>query len=172
MNKKYLILLGIGIIFLLKGFVYAQIFNNPRENYIFEELERLERRINYLEEKVKDKEVANQRIQESSRKEVIEKALRDISIELAFEYAFSLEGEQTFKLVLEGGSGSRLNYPFEGNLFIFKSEIGYLSKIFLGTRYAISRLKRTVCTDEDWSIFNPGDYLITYQDCKTKLEFF
>ena len=131
-------------------------------------------------------EVLNRRshqenIAKEKRAAKIEKTLRDISLELTFEYAFSAQGEQSFELLNEaGGRASKLTYPIKGQMFIVKGELGFFSKFFLGGRFSSSDFKKTINSDEDWDFVDDHngipdvdiEYQITKQGCESKVEFF
>lgn len=120
------------------------------------------------------------------RNSVIEKALRDISIEVAIEYMVGAHGDQIFELIdSQGGIASRLTYPNQGQMLIFKAEAGFRDKVFLGGRYGSSQFSKESCSDEDWNIWDPSwleeygygtdeyvDYQITKQMSKPKVEIF
>ncbi|MBU0694368.1 MAG: tetratricopeptide repeat protein [Candidatus Omnitrophica bacterium] len=117
----------------------------------------------------------------AERKEIIKKTLRRIAIEISMEYLWA-KGEQSFELLnSQGEMVSKLTYPVKGKMTIFKGEVGFLSKFFLGARYGSSDFKKTVCSDEDWNIHDPTwpygsddyvDYQITKQGGKSEVEFF
>jgi len=117
-------------------------------------------------------------IPQETREVAIEKTLHDISVELSLDYLFSTQGTQIFELVIDGQMLSKLVYPHRGGLAIVKGEIGYLSKFFIGGKFATSNFRRRLCTDEDWSFYDPDwideyvDYQITKQMCKSKVGFF
>jgi len=110
----------------------------------------------------------------------IEKTLRDISVELTFEYAFNAKAEQSFELLNDvGGRASKLTYSGEGKMLIVKGELGFFSKFFLGGRFASSDFKKTISSDEDWGFWADHngevkyiEYQVTRQGCKSKVEFF
>jgi hypothetical protein len=115
---------------------------------------------------------------------VIENVLRNVAIELTLEYAIGAKGEQSWELVDEQGVlVSRLEYPHRGEMLILKGEVGFKEKFFLGGRYGSSQFRKRVCSDEDWSFFDPlwgppfgtdqyVDYQITRQLSKSKVDFF
>lgn len=116
------------------------------------------------------------------RNRVIEKILHDISVELTLEYMVGVQGEQIFELIdSQGVIASRLEYPHRGEMLIFKGEVGFLSKVFLGGRYGSSQFRKKICSDEDWNLWDPTwpfgtdqyvDYQISRQLSKSKVEFF
>ncbi len=123
----------------------------------------------------------------SRREKEIKKTLREIEIEIALEVGFAMGGKQAFELFNDyDGDGkqervSRLEYPHQGKMFIFKGEVGFLSKFFLGGRYGSSSFSKKICSDEDWHIYDPWwphgtdnyiDYQITRQMSEPKVEFF
>lgn len=121
------------------------------------------------------------------REIVMEETLKKITIELAIEFGFPIYGNQQFELFNDYNSDgvqekvSRLEYPHQGAMLIFKGEVGFLSKFFLGGRYASSDFRKKPCSDEDWNIWDPSwgygsdeyiDYQISRQMCKSEVEFF
>ncbi|MCX5702854.1 MAG: hypothetical protein NTW64_07835 [Candidatus Omnitrophica bacterium] len=116
------------------------------------------------------------------KNKVVEKSLRDITIELALEYMFAAQGKQVFEVVdSQGGLISRLTFPNEGQMLILKAEAGFRNKFFLSGRYGNSQFSKKICSDEDWNLpIDPPDplfgdnldYQITRQDSKPKVEIF
>jgi len=81
----------------------------------------------------------------------IEKALRNLHIELAMEYIGFVNGKQTFEVIDEAGQRiSRLSYPHSGGMWFLKGEVRLLPRLSVGGRYGNSNFKKTTCTDTDW----------------------
>ncbi|MDD4899125.1 MAG: hypothetical protein PHT31_00270 [Candidatus Omnitrophica bacterium] len=87
----------------------------------------------------------------NARKSTIEKVLSKLEFDLAMEYGFCVQGEQTFE-VIDGASRkiSRLFYPNRGQMYGVKGEMGYLDKFFLGGKFDSSLFKKSYATDTDW----------------------
>ena len=171
------------IFLLLPAIVYAQGDSATRYKEMEKALNRLKAR-KQTAPTVKPEakpSARNEFLRQSERKKAIEETLRKITIELTFQYLFAVRGKQEFDLVdpdtLE--KMSRLYYPIEGKMPIFKGEIGFLSKIFIGGRYGSSNLHKKTCTDEDWGFWDWHngqwsyiEYQITKQVTKPSLELF
>ncbi|MBN1913955.1 MAG: hypothetical protein JW788_06100 [Candidatus Omnitrophica bacterium] len=114
--------------------------------------------------------------------EVVDTALREIAIEIALEYAFLNESEQTFEIIDSNEKLiSKLTYPAKGELFILKAEVEFPFKVLVGGRFASSEFKKKTCSDEDWQLYDISwpygtdsyiDYQVTKQDSDSKVEFF
>ena len=121
----------------------------------------------------------------SERKQIIEKTLRNISMELSLDYMFSIHGDQRFEVWSDvvGDENqemiSRLIYPYRGYMAVFNGQVGFWDKFFIGGRYGNSQFQHNICTDEDWNFWalHNGtlkwiDYQVTKQDCMPKVGFF
>ncbi len=101
------------------------------------------------------------------RDTVIEKILRNITIELTLEYAFHIQGEQNFEVIDDTGMRiSRLHYPHRGEMVILNGEVRFLPRVSLGGRYATSLFERTTCTDTDWLILTDIVWNESHSSCK------
>ncbi|MDD2752226.1 MAG: hypothetical protein PHN59_03770 [Candidatus Omnitrophica bacterium] len=85
------------------------------------------------------------------RNTAIEKVLDKLEINLALEYGFCVQGEQTFEVIDSAGRKiSRLFYPHRGQLYTVKGELGFLDKLFIGGKFSSSLFKKAYSTDTDW----------------------
>jgi len=105
----------------------------------------------------------------------IEKALRNMHIELALEYVGFVNGKQTFEVINEAGQRiSRLSYPHSGGMWIAKGELRLLPRLSVGGRYGSSNFKKTTCTDTDWdpSIAPDRVEFESNSDCDKKISLY
>jgi hypothetical protein len=117
---------------------------------------------------------------QSGRDNKIELTMRNIAIEISFEYFFS-DGYQKFEAIsdVDGSKVSQVEFPNIGQIPIIKGEITFLPGISLGGKFATSTLSKKVGSDEDWNLWVDinhvptwVDYQITKQYDKPTVEFY
>ncbi len=115
---------------------------------------------------------------QTMREQNMEATLRNIAVEITLEY-FNNMGSQRVSFIDEatGNQISKLTYPLEGPMPIFKGELRFLPRVSLGGKYANSQLKDRVSSDEDWDLWSSSageyiDYQITKQAGTSRVEFF
>jgi len=109
------------------------------------------------------------------RVSAIEKALRNVHVELAMEYIGFVNGKQTFEVINETGQRiSRLSYPHSGGMWFLKGEVRLLPRFSVGGRYGNSNFKKTTVTDTDWlpAIATDRVWNESNSDGDTKLELY
>jgi len=109
------------------------------------------------------------------RASAIERALRNLHIELAIEYMGYVTGKQTFEVVNDVGQRiSRLSYPHSGGMYIGKGELRLLPRLSVGGRYGNSNFRKTTCTDTDWlpAIATDRVWMESNSDSDIKIELY
>ena len=109
------------------------------------------------------------------RTSAIERALRNLHIELAIEYIGYVTGKQTFEVINEAGQRiSRLSYPHSGGMYIGKGELRLLPRLSVGGRYGNSNFRKTTCTDTDWlpAIATDRVWMESNSDSDIKIELY
>jgi hypothetical protein len=137
--------------------VSAQENSEERDAYLEGYLSTLAKEDITVKEEVAEQPVVAQPIVEQAtlipeqRTTMLEKALRNLHIELAMEYIATVQGKQTFEVIDDSGQRiSRLSYPHKGEIWLVRGEMRLLPRISVGGRYGNSNFRKSSSTDTDW----------------------
>jgi len=165
----------LSLLFLAPSLLFAQGDNSKNQRVLASAEKRnlvIERSLDYCEKQKQvngsQKEV-NSSIDRYSRqhksKDIINKEKsRSKIIELAVAYAFAVQGQQTFEVVLDGYKISELKYPQRGQMVTYNGEIHLTPRFSIGGKYGNSIFKNTTCTDSDWFLGYIGPDLVYIPD--------